>query len=407
MRRDGHLVPVSWNDALDTVAARIRESKNGSEQFVGLGSPRLTTEDAYLMQRFVRSVAGSPHISSGPVGGVGALVEGMGPVTGSPRSNATLEELADADLVVVLRGDPARTHPLIKTELVQGVRQRGQKLILAHALSGGLERHAAMYLPLEPGTEDVLVHGVAAELLSRNPAAADPLRELPGFSEWSSSTADYTPDLVASHTGIPAAQCVEMASMFAEARKVVAVVVTGLGIPGDEGSVTRATAWLMSLLGGEEASPAVLVLGEKANVQGVIDVGLHPGLLPGHRGAGDERARQELEGLWGARVPPGPGWSTHESFSHAARGEVGREARVHGVLSPRFPRAPSVLRGAGGFALRGGLRRVLVAVDPFHDPSSPHPDQMFPPIVRSNEDLNPPALQRRFVMTLNSRGSTG
>jgi predicted molibdopterin-dependent oxidoreductase YjgC len=196
-------------------------------------------------------------------------------------------------------------------------------LILAHGLSGGLERHAEMYLPLEPGTEDVLVHGVAAELLSRNPSAADPLRELPGFSEWASSTADYTPDLVASHTGVPAARFLAMASMIAEARKVVAVIVTGLGIPGDEGSVTRATAWLMSLLGGEEASPAVLVLGEKANVQGVIDVGLHSGLLPGHRAAGDEKARRELEELWGGQVPPGPGWSTNESFSHAARGDVG------------------------------------------------------------------------------------
>jgi predicted molibdopterin-dependent oxidoreductase YjgC len=323
LRRDGRLVPVSWNEALDAAASAIREARETQRPIVGLGSSRLTTEDAYLMQRYVRSVAGSPHINPGLVGGVTALVEGMGTVTGVPRSNATLEEMADADLVVVLRGDPTRTHPLVKTELVQGVRQRGQKLILAHALSGGLERHAAIFLPLEPGTEDVLAHGVAAELLSRNPAAADPLRDLPGFSEWRSSIEDYTPEMVASHTGVPAAQIVEMASMLAGNRKAVAVVVTGLGIPGDEGSITRAAAWLMSLLDGEPATPAVLVLGEKANVQGVIDVGLHRGLLPGHRAAGDEQARRELEQMWGGPVPPGPGWSTMESFSRAARGEVG------------------------------------------------------------------------------------
>jgi predicted molibdopterin-dependent oxidoreductase YjgC len=149
------------------------------------------------------------------------------------------------------------------------------------------------------------------------------LRELPGFSEWQSSVADYTPEVVASHTGVPAERVTEMAAMLAEAHKVVAVVVTGLGIPGDEGSVTRATAWLMGLLGGGAAPPAVLVLGEKANVQGVIDVGLHPGLLPGHRAAADEQARQELGALWGHDVPSGPGWSTKESFSRAARGEVG------------------------------------------------------------------------------------
>jgi len=368
LRRDGHLVAVGWNEALDAAATAMREA---NRPFVGMASSRLTSEDAYLMQRFVRSVAGSPHVDLGPVGGVAALVEGMAPVTGSPCSSATLEEMAQADLVLVLRGDPTRTHPLVKTELMQGIRQRGQKLILAHALSGGLERHATMFLPLEPGSEDVLVHGIAAELLSRHAAAGDPLRELPGFSEWQSSVADYTPEIVASHTGVRAEQITEMAAMLAEARKVVAVVVTGLGIPGDEGSVTRATAWLMSLLGGDEASPSVLVLGEKANVQGVIDVGLHPGLLPGHEAAGDEQGRRKVEALWGAEVPPGPGWSTKESFSRAARGEVG-VLHIVGqdpvAAWPQYFQAQKAIEGAG----------FVVVQDAFLTPTARLADVVLP-----------------------------
>jgi len=323
LRRDGQLVPVSWTEALDAVATAIRKTRETGRPIVGLGSSRLTTEDAYLMQRFMRSVVGSPHVDPGPVGGIAALTEGMGLVTGSPASTATLEQMADADLVLVLRGDPTRTHPLVKTELVQGVRQRGQKLILAHALSGGLERHAAMYLPVAPGMEDVLVHGVAAEVLSRRPDAGVALADVPGFTEWRSSIADYTPEVVASHTEVSAADVTEMATMLAEAGKVVAVVVGGLGIPGDEGSVTQAVAWLMSLLGGSTEVPGVLVLGEKANVQGAIDVGLHPGLLPGHRTASDGQARAEVGKQWGSEIPEGPGWSAKESFARAAHGEVG------------------------------------------------------------------------------------
>jgi predicted molibdopterin-dependent oxidoreductase YjgC len=321
MRRNGRLEPVKWDEALDAAANAMRKARDANRPIVGLGSSRLTCEDAYLMQRFLRSICRSPHIDVGPVGGVTALVEGMGTVIGSPSSNATLEEVAGADVVVVLRADPTRTHPLVKTELVQGVRQRGQKLILAHALSGGLERDAAMFLPLAPGTESVLVHGVAAEILLRNPAAADPLHGVPGFSEWHTSIADYTPEVVASHTGLPAERVGEMADLLLEAGKVAAVIVTGLGIPGDEAGVTRATAWLMSILGGG-ASPAVMVMGEKANVQGVIDAGLHPGLLPGHRVAGDEDCRLEIRAQWCVEVPPGPGWRAKESFARAARGEV-------------------------------------------------------------------------------------
>ena len=371
VRRDGQLVPVGWDEALDVVANGIREAREKDLPFVGLGSSRLTTEDAYLMQRFVRSVTGSPHIDVGPVGGVAALVEGMGTVTGSPNSNATLEEMAEADLVLVLRGDPTRTHPLVKTELVQGVRQRGQKLILAHALSGGLERHAAIYLTVEPGTEDVLAHGAAAAILSRSPAAAARLREVPGFDEWRSSITDYTPEVVASHTGVSAEQVTEMATMLLEARKVVAVVVTGLGIPGDEASVTRATTWLMSLLGEDAAAPAVLILGEKANVQGAVDVGLHPRLLPGHRAASDEQSRRELAALWGGELPAGAGWTAKEAFARAARGEVGVLHIVGHDPAAAWPQsyeARSAIEGAG----------FVVVQDAFLTPTARLADVVLP-----------------------------
>jgi predicted molibdopterin-dependent oxidoreductase YjgC len=322
VRRNGRLVPVGWNEAFDAVATGMGKAKNTERPFVALGSSRLTTEDAYLLQRFTRQVAGSPHIDTGPVGGVAALVEGLGTVTGRPRSNASLSAMARADVVLVLRGDPTRTHPLVKTELVQGARQRGQKLILAHGLSGGLERHAAKYLPVEPGSEDVLVHGLAAEILAQRPERSEHLRSVPGEAEWRASIADYTPELVSAHTGVSSERVIETAAMLAEARKVVAVIVTGLGIPGDETTVTRATAWLMSLLS-DDAVPALLVLGEKANVQGVVDAGMHPGLLPGHSVSADERSRRELEALWGSEIPPDPGWSTRESLARAANGEVG------------------------------------------------------------------------------------
>jgi predicted molibdopterin-dependent oxidoreductase YjgC len=322
LRRDGQLVEVSWNEALDAVAAVMREAREAKRPVVGLGSSRLTCEDAYLLQRFVRSVMGSPHVDLGPVGGVGALVDGMGGVSGAPHSSATFEDLAAADVVLVLRGDPTRTHPLVKTELVQGIRQRGQKLVLAHALSGGLERHAEVYLPLEPGTEEVLVHGLAAEVLRRRPRAADGCGAVTGFTEWSAGIADYTPDVVSATTGIPAERIAGAAELLAAARKVVAVVVTGLGIPGEESGVTRAAAHLMRLLGDCEGRAGVLVMGEKANVQGVLDVGLHPFLLPGHRKARQQDARRQVGEVWGCELPHGPGWTTKEIFSRAAHGEI-------------------------------------------------------------------------------------
>jgi formate dehydrogenase alpha subunit len=323
LRRAGRLVEVGWDEALDSVAAAMREAREAGRPVAGLGSSRLTCEDAYLLQRFVRTVIGSPHVDLGPGGGGGALVDGMGGITGAPHSSATFEDLAAADVVLVLRGDPTRTHPLVKTELVQGIRQRGQKLILAHAMSGGLERHADVYLPLEPGTEETLLHGLAGAILRRRSGAADSCGEVAGFAEWSSGISDYTPELASATTGVPVKRITHAVDLLASARNVVAVVVTGLGLPGDEAGVTRAVAQLLRLLGDCERRFGVLVMGEKANVQGALDVGLHPGLLPGHRKAREEGACREVGEVWGCEPPRGPGWTTKELFTRAAKGEIG------------------------------------------------------------------------------------
>ena len=51
------------------VAAALDRTLEANLSRVGLGSSRLTCEDAYLMQRFIRTVAGSPHVTVGPTGG--------------------------------------------------------------------------------------------------------------------------------------------------------------------------------------------------------------------------------------------------------------------------------------------------------------------------------------------------
>ncbi len=379
LRRDGRLVPVGWNEALDAVAAAMREARETKRPVVGLGSSRLTCEDAYLMQRFVRSVMKSPHVTLAPVGGVGALVDGMGGVSGAPHSSATFEDLAAADVVLVLRGDPTRTHPLVKTELVQGVRQRGQKLVLAHALSGGLERHADIYLPLEPGTEDVLVHGIAAEVLRRRPGAAESCGAVTGFAEWSSGIVDYTPDLVSATTGVPAERITLTAELLAGSRDVVAVVVTGLGIPGDEATVTRAAAHLTRLLGDCEGGAGVIVMGEKANVQGALDVGLHSGLLPGHRKAREEAACREVGGVWGCELPRGPGWTTREIFSRAAKGEIDV---IHVAGQDPVGAWPQAFEPRKAI----GATRFVVVQDAFLTSTARHADVVLPVRILGDRD---------------------
>lgn len=58
IRKDGQLVPASWDDALDVTAAalaRIRDT-HGSDHLSVLCSAKCTNEENYLLQKFARAV---------------------------------------------------------------------------------------------------------------------------------------------------------------------------------------------------------------------------------------------------------------------------------------------------------------------------------------------------------------
>lgn len=353
VRRDGRLVDATWDEALAEVERAVAETRTSGQAVVAVGSSRLTCEDAYLLQRLVRGGLGSPHVGVGPVGGAEALVVGMGGSLGTMRSTANFEDLREADLVLVLRADPTRTHPLVKTELVQGARQRGRDFILVHGLSGGLERHAAMFLSPEVGTEAVLLRAVAAWVDEHSGASQG--GSVTGMSDWAASVRAYGLEDASRITGVASRQVEALAERLLAAKAPVAVVVTGLGIPGDEAEVTRATIELLSLLaGGNGAVPKVMVLGEKANVQGVLDVGLHPELLPGGLRSGDSEAVAALETAWRVSLPKVPGWSLGEAREHTAAGKTGLLYLVGEDPVGSWPRR------VGGRAVVRGARFAVV-----------------------------------------------
>jgi len=322
IRRRGRLEEASWEEALEAVAGALRQARAPERTAAGICSPRLVCEDAYLFQRLMRCVVGSPHVGPGPEAGVSALVEGLGRVATAPRSTAGFDDLEVADTVLVLRADPSGTHPLIKTELVQAVRRRRTRLVMAHALSGDLGRLASPFLPLRPASEVALVCGLARELASAREGRGENGGGPRGLSEWLRSVQAYTPSVVESLTGLQAGQLGRAVAALEQARRLVVVVVTGRGIPGDEVEVTRAAAGLVTILEQAGIEAGLLVAGEKGNVQGIVDVGLHPALLPGFLDAAVEDDRRAYGEHCGGLVPPGPGWGVSEVFANAAEGRV-------------------------------------------------------------------------------------
>ena len=64
VRKNGKLQETSWDEALDTVAARLREIRDdfGPDSIAGLTSAKCTNEDNYVFQKFMRAALGTNNI---------------------------------------------------------------------------------------------------------------------------------------------------------------------------------------------------------------------------------------------------------------------------------------------------------------------------------------------------------
>jgi predicted molibdopterin-dependent oxidoreductase YjgC len=64
LRKNGELVEVSWDEALDFAVSRIKDIQkaNGPDAVGFLSSAKVTNEENYLMQKFARAAIGTNNI---------------------------------------------------------------------------------------------------------------------------------------------------------------------------------------------------------------------------------------------------------------------------------------------------------------------------------------------------------
>ena len=64
IRKNGKLEEASWDEALDYIADKLKEikAKYGPDAIGGLSSARVTNEDNYIFQKFMRAAIGTNNV---------------------------------------------------------------------------------------------------------------------------------------------------------------------------------------------------------------------------------------------------------------------------------------------------------------------------------------------------------
>ena len=286
IRKDGQLVPSTWEEAFELIGKRFKEAReeHGGQAIGVFGSNRTTNEENYLLQKFARVVLQTNNIDHHRTADFPAFAAALG---GKPESAASMRDVYNAPAILLIGNDPTEQHPLLAWQIRNNVRLHRAKLYVVNSREIKLRRQAAEFLQIADGAE-----GRFAAFLGGDDSVADSLGG-PG-------SAGESPATTLGH---------RLREQLRGEQNLV--IVFGSEIRGND---------IASLVkfGSGVAGAKFICLGDYANSRGAADMGLYPDLLPGYHPVADSAKFREE---WGG-VPQTRGLTLPEMVENARAGNL-------------------------------------------------------------------------------------
>ncbi len=275
---NGEFKAVSWETALDHVGKNLRRLRDtrGGKTIGVVGSNRITNEEAYLLQKFARTVLGTNNIDHHRTADYASFAQTL---SGKPNHTASLRDTLTAPAIMILGGDPTIQAPATAWNIRTNVRNNRGRLYIVNSAEIKLRRQAKAFAKIAPFS-----YGALASFIAGDDTAVEALT-IPGT------------DAAALHNFRKAVRAEEQL-----------LVLIGSEFRGAD---------LKRLLDFGTTMPnrKFALLSDYANSRGAADMGLLPDMLPGYTPAGDKTFAEY-------DTPTTPGLDMLQIFEAAARGEL-------------------------------------------------------------------------------------
>ncbi len=323
---NGDFMPASWEEVIDLVADRFKQIKEsyGPDSLAVFGSSKCTNEENYLLQRFARCVLGTNNIDNGSRLYSSASYAGLGKTTGFPGTTNSLDDLEQAEVILVIGADPSSSAPLVEYAVKRAVKYKGARLLLIDPRQTKLASWAHLWLKPKAGTDLLLINAISKVIIDEDWFDSVYIaRKMGDFESFTDYLQKYTPGYIKKSTGIAAQEIRLAAKLFASASRSAIVYGSGITqhINGTSGVTALANlAMLTENIGG--GGGGIYALQRENNGQGACDMGALPDFLPGYQDLQDAQAIKAFEERWGCRLPVNKGLTALEMVDRAKEGKI-------------------------------------------------------------------------------------
>jgi len=369
IRRDGKLVPATWDEAFEaahTGLTRVIEAHGRDAVAMYLGNPNVHTLAGNLYAGLLRKALGSRNVYTASTLDQMPKHVSCGYMFGSPF-NIPVPDIDRTDFLLILGADPYSSNGSLWTVpdapgRLKALQQRGGRFVVVDPRRSRTARAADRHVPIRPGTDVFLLLGMAHELFAADLVTLGRLAEhVNGVDEVKLLVQPFTPEAVAHRCGVAAETIRELTRELATAPRAA--------VYGRIGTTTvqygTVTSWLVDVLN---------VLTGNLDAPGGA---MFP--LPAHGRRGKGTGPGFTTGRWHSRVrglpevvAEFPAVTLADEIETPGEGQVQALVTVAGNPASSVPNADRLDRAIGTL-------EFVVCVDPYVNETSRHADVILPP----------------------------
>jgi len=404
IKKNGKFEEATWEEALNYTVEKLTEIKEkyGPDSIGGLCSAKCTNEENFVFQKFARAVLGTNNVDHCARLCHASTVAGLARSFGSGAMTNSIEELENAEVILVTGSNTTETHPVISQKIKRAVLFNGAKLIVVDPRKIDLVKYATLHLRQKNGTDVAWMNGMMNVILKEGLLNEEFIKtRTEGFEEFKKVVEKYTPEVVEKITGIPEKDLIEAAKIYGSAKKASIVYAMGITqhITGTDNVMSTANLAMLTGNVGRESTGVNPLRGQN-NVQGACDMGGLPNVFSGYQSVEDPKIRVKFEEAWGVKLGDMSGLTVVEMMNAATHGKI-KAFYLMGenpmVSDPNIPHVKEALEKA----------EFIVCQDIFMTETTQYADVIFPALTSAEKEGTFTNTERRVLHVNKAVGGPG
>ena len=224
----------TWDEALDYVATGFRRiiDRDGPDAVALYVSGQLLTEDYYVANKLMKGYIGSANIDTNSRLCMSSAVAGHKRAFGEDLVPVCYDDLALADLVVLVGSNTAWCHPVLFQRITAARQERpDMKIVVIDPRRTATCEFADLHLPVRAGTDVWLFNGLLAFLHQHGAVATEFVTRSTSGSDQALRVAEKTAGstrAVAKACGIDERTLAEFYRLFARTEKTLTIFSQGV-----------------------------------------------------------------------------------------------------------------------------------------------------------------------------------